>query len=62
MMYLPLMHEFMKLMEMLSRVFLFTLSKYGKKINPFIHSRDNITKTRKNRKIKRRKSPLDCEC
>jgi hypothetical protein len=31
MMYLPLMHEFMKLTEMLSRVVLFTLFKYGKK-------------------------------
>jgi hypothetical protein len=51
------MHEFMKLMEMLSRVVLFTLSKYGKKINPFIHSRDNIRKTRNNRKIKRSKPP-----
>jgi hypothetical protein len=51
------MHEFMKLMEMLSRVVLFTLSKYGQKINPFIHSRDNIRKTRNNRKIKRRKPP-----
>jgi hypothetical protein len=55
MMYLPLMHEFMKLMEMLRRVILFTLSKYGKIIAPFIWSRDNIRKTRNKRKIKRRK-------
>jgi hypothetical protein len=54
-MYLPLMHEIMKLMEMLSRVVLFALSKYGQIITPFIHSRDNIRKTRNNRKIKRSK-------
>jgi hypothetical protein len=42
-------------MEMLSRVVLFALSKYGKIITPFIHSRDNIGKTRNNRKIKGRK-------
>jgi hypothetical protein len=51
-MYLPLMHEFIKLMKMLRRVVLFTLSKYGQIIAPFIHSRDNIRKTRKDRKIK----------
>jgi hypothetical protein len=55
MMYLPLKQEFMKLMEMLSRVVLFTFSKYGQIIAPFIHSRDNIRKTRNNRKIKRSK-------
>jgi hypothetical protein len=49
------MHEFMKLMEMLSRVVLFTLSKYGQIIAPFIWSRDNIRKTRNSQKIKRRK-------
>jgi hypothetical protein len=52
MMYLPLMHEFVKLMEMLSRVVFFALSKYGQIITPFIHGRDNIGKTRNNRKIK----------
>ena len=51
MMYLPLMHEFMKLMEMLSKVFLFTLSKYMQIITSFIWSRDNIRKTRNNKKI-----------
>jgi hypothetical protein len=55
-MYLPLMHEFMKLMEVLSRVVLFTLSKYGKIITPFIWSRNNIGKTRNNREIKGRKN------
>ena len=54
-MYLPLMHEFMKRTEVLSRVVLFTLSKYGKIITPFIHRGDNIRKTKNNRKIKRRK-------
>jgi hypothetical protein len=49
------MHEFLKLMEMLSRVVLYMPSKYGKIITPFIHSRDNIRKTRNNRKIKRSK-------
>jgi hypothetical protein len=57
MMYLPLMHEFMKITEMLSKVVLFMLSKYGKIIALFIHSRDNIRKTRNNRKIKRSKPP-----
>jgi len=55
MMYIPLMHKFMKLMEMLSRVVLFTLSKYGKIITAFIWSRDNKRKTKNNRKIKKRK-------
>ena len=54
-MYLSLMHEFMKLMDMSSKVFLFTFSKYGQLITPSIHSRDNIRKTRNNRKIKRSK-------
>jgi hypothetical protein len=49
------MHEFMKLTEMLSRVVLFMLSKYGKIIAPFIWRRDNIRKTRNSRKIKRSK-------
>jgi hypothetical protein len=31
MMYLPLMHDFMKLMKMLDRVLIFTFSKMGKK-------------------------------
>jgi hypothetical protein len=52
MMYFPLMHEFMELKEMLSRVFLFTLSKYGKIITPFIWSRNNIRKTRNRGEIK----------
>jgi hypothetical protein len=54
-MYIPLMHEFMKLTEMLSRVVLHIPSKYGQIITPFIHSRVNIRKTRNNRKIKRSK-------
>jgi hypothetical protein len=49
------MHEFMKLMDIMRRVVLFTISKYGQIIAPFIWSRDNISKTRNNRKIKRRK-------
>jgi hypothetical protein len=53
MMYFPLMHEFMKLKEMLSRVVLFTLSKYGQIITPFIWSRNNIRKTRNIGEIKR---------
>jgi hypothetical protein len=55
MMYLPLVHEFMKLVEMLSRVVLPILSKYGKIITPFIYSRDNIWKTRNKGEIKGRK-------
>jgi hypothetical protein len=55
MMYLSLMHEFMKLIEVLSRVVLFTFSKYGKIIAPFIQRGDNIRKTRNSRKIKRSK-------
>jgi hypothetical protein len=51
MMYLPLVQEFMKLNEMMSRVFLFTLSKYRKIIIPFIWSRNNIGKTRNDREI-----------
>jgi hypothetical protein len=53
MMYFSLMHEFMKLKEMLSRVVLFMLSKYGKIIIPFIWSRNNIRKTRNKGEIKR---------
>jgi hypothetical protein len=52
MMYLPLMHEFMKLMEMLDRVVIFTFSKYGQKCTPLINSRNNIWKTRNSREIK----------
>jgi hypothetical protein len=55
MMYLSLMHEFMKLTEVLSRVVIFTLSKYGQIIAPFIRRGDNIRKTRNSRKIKRSK-------
>jgi hypothetical protein len=55
MMYLPLTHEFMKLTEVLSRVVIFTLSKYGKIITPFIRRGDNIRKNRNSRKIKRSK-------
>jgi hypothetical protein len=55
MMYLPLMHEFMKLMEMLDRVIIYVFSKYGKTINPLIHRRNNIWKNRNNREIKRSK-------
>jgi hypothetical protein len=50
MMYLPLMHEFMKLIEVMSRVVLFTFSKYGKIITPFIQRGDNIRKTRNSEK------------
>jgi hypothetical protein len=55
MMYLPLTHEFMKLTEVMNRVVIFTLSKYGKIITPFIRRGDNIRKTRNRKKIKRRK-------
>ena len=55
MMYLPLTHEFMKLIEVLSRVILFTLSKYGQIIAPFIQRGDNIRKTKNSREIKRSK-------
>jgi hypothetical protein len=55
MMYLPLTHEFMKLTKVLSRVVLFTLSKSGQIIAPFIHRGDNIRKTRNSRKIKQSK-------
>jgi hypothetical protein len=51
------MHEFMKLMEMLSRVVLCMPPKYRQIIIPFIWSRNNIRKTRNNRKIKRGKPP-----
>jgi hypothetical protein len=54
-MYLPLVHKFMKLTEMMSRVVLFNLSKYRQIIIPFIWSRNNIGKIRNNRKIKGRK-------
>ena len=54
-MYLPLTHDFMKLTEVLSRVVLFTFSKYGQIIAPFIWRGDNIRKTRNNIKIKRSK-------
>jgi hypothetical protein len=47
----------MKLTEMLRKVVLFSLSKYGQIIAPFIHSRENIRKTRNNIKIKRSKPP-----
>ena len=57
MMYLPLMHEFMKLTEMLDRIFISMFSKYGQKINPLIRSRNNIWKTRDIREIKRSKPP-----
>jgi hypothetical protein len=53
MMYFPLVHEFMKLIEMLGRVVVFMFFKYGKKINPLIDSRNNVRKTRKNKKIER---------
>jgi hypothetical protein len=38
--------------QMLSRVVLFMISKYGQIITPFIWSRNNIRKTRNNREIK----------
>jgi hypothetical protein len=52
MMYLPLVHEFMKLSEMPSRVVLSMLSKYRKIIIPFIWRRNNIRKTKNNGEIK----------
>ena len=54
-MYFPLMHEFMKLTEMINRVVIFVFSKYGQKIAPFIDSRNNIWKTKNNREIERSK-------
>ena len=57
MMYPPLMHEFMKILEILSRVVLIMLSKSGQIIAPFIQRRDIIRKTRNSRKIKRRIPP-----
>jgi hypothetical protein len=51
------MHEFMKLMEMLSRVVLCMPPKYRKMIIPFIWSRNNIGKIRNIKKIKGRKPP-----
>jgi hypothetical protein len=53
MMYFPLMQEFMKIKEMLSRVVLFTVSKYGQINTLFIWSRNNIWKTKNKGEIKR---------
>jgi hypothetical protein len=52
MMYFPLMHEFMKLTEMLDRVVIFMFSKYGQKITPLIDSRNNIGKPGTTEKLK----------
>jgi hypothetical protein len=54
-MYLPLVHEFMKLSKILRRVVLSMLSKYRKIIIPFIWIRNNFGKTRNNIKIEGRK-------
>jgi hypothetical protein len=53
-MYFSLMHEFMKLTEMLDMVVIFMFSKYGQTIIASIDSRNNIWKTRNNKEIKRR--------